>query len=49
MIGRILKQLLVLLIALAFIGSLNVAVAKDKGQSGDRPPGWDQGKEKGWK
>ena len=48
MIKRIIKILFFSLLAVVFIGSLAIAQGKDKGQSGDRPAGWDNGRKKGW-
>jgi len=48
MFKRIIKILFILLLSVVFIGSLAIAQAKGKNQSGDRPAGWDKGKKKGW-
>ena len=48
MIKRIIKILFFSLLAVVFIGSLAIAQGKGKGQSGDRPAGWDKGQKEGW-
>ena len=48
MIKRIIKVLFVSLLAVVFIGSSAIAQGKGKGQSGDRPAGWDKGQKEGW-
>jgi hypothetical protein len=48
MIKRIIKILFVSLLAVVFIGSSAIAQGKGKGQSGNRPAGWDNGQKEGW-
>ncbi len=48
MIKRIIKILFFSLLAVVFIGSSAIAQGKGKGQSGDRPAGWDKGQKEGW-
>ena len=48
MIKRIIKILFFSLLAVVFIGSLAIAQGKGKGQSDDRPAGWDKGQKEGW-